>query len=302
MDNNNLANSNALAPTAAAPETQTPAQPTAPKNKSKYTKIILICTIAAICLTIGILVVLANVKITKPTTPEADTPTNATIPSIPTEPEDPTEPEEPEPIITQSGNTDYATLEKTIIPARDDNGRIADHVRGKTDSKVIVIEYADMQCPGCGAMMSRMSTVYQEYKDRVAFVFRHYPISGHPKAMPAAIATEAAGRQGYFWEMTEALYVGQNSWVSLSDSSLNSYFLSVFKQVAPSGNPEKFSKDLSNASIKTKIQFDAMLGRDYAKIPGTPSIFVNGVLIDDFTTYESFINTLKAKINAELKK
>ena len=302
MDSNNSTDQSAPAPAVVAPETQTPTptQPDKPQKNPKYTRIILICVVAAVCLMICAIILIASAKPTEPTEPLSDNPP-ALNPPAPNEPEEPEEPSE-DPVLNKQSGTDYAALEKTIIPARDDNGRIPDHVRGKTNSKVIVIEYADMQCPGCGAMMPRMTAVYQEYKDRVAFVFRHYPIKSHSKAMPAAIAAEAAGQQGYFWEMTEALYASQATWTNTPDSSLNSNFVSVFKQIAPKGNVEKFTKDLNNANLKTKIQFDAMLGGEYADIPGTPSIYVNGTLIDDFTTYDSYINTLKTKIDAELKK
>ena len=300
MDNNDFTNQNAPAP--AAPISETPA-PENPKPKSKYTKVILICTMIAACLIACLVLILSNVTITKPTEPANNNQPVATDSPDP-EPTDPDpEPDpEPDPVVGTPESTDYAKLEKTIIPARSDNGRIPDHVRGKTDSTVVVIEYADLQCPGCASMMPRMTAVYQQYQSRVAFVFRHYPISGHQKAMPAAIAAEAAGQQGYFWEMTEALYSKRDSWVNAPDSSLNSIFLSIFKSVASSGNAEKFTKDLNNANLKTKIQFDAMLGKEYAKIPGTPTVYVNGTMIDDFTTFDSFINTLKAKIDAELKK
>ena len=61
---------------------------------------------------------------------------------------------------------DYNTYDSTkILEANNDNGNIADHVRGKADSKVVVIEYADLSCPGCASMMPRMSKLYEEYGD-----------------------------------------------------------------------------------------------------------------------------------------
>ncbi len=301
MDNNTPANQLDQATPTPGPIAPTPNQ----NPKPKYTKIILVCLITAICLIIGVVVVLANVDM-KPTTdanPVADTNSTSDIPSDPENPDpDPTDSVSNEtPSTDAPASIDYVALGKTIIPARDDNGRIPDHVRGKADSNVIVVEYADFQCPGCASMMPRMSTVYAEYKDRVAFVFRNYPINGHQKAMPAAIAAESAGLQGYFWEMTEALYANRETWINTPDSGLNSVFLTIFKQVAPSGNTEKFTKDLTSTNIKKKIEFDRTLG-SAAKLSGTPSIYVNGVLVDDFTTFDSFINTLKKTIEAELKK
>ena len=90
---------------------------------------------------------------------------------------------------------DYNTYDSTkILEANNDNGNIADHVRGKADSKVVVIEYADLSCPGCASMMPRMSKLYEEYGDRVAFVFRHFPIKGHQNSRSARLARSNGSR------------------------------------------------------------------------------------------------------------
>jgi protein-disulfide isomerase len=64
----------------------------------------------------------------------------------------------------------------------------------------VVIEYADYECPFCAALHERLSSL------EVRLVFRHFPVrSSHPRAWPAATAAEAAGAQGRFWAMHDAL-------------------------------------------------------------------------------------------------
>lgn len=75
-----------------------------------------------------------------------------------------------------------------------------DHVRGPADAPLI-IEYADYECPFCAALHGRLTALHQ-----VQLAFRHFPVrSSHPRAWAAAGAAEAAGAQGHFWAMHDAL-------------------------------------------------------------------------------------------------
>src|SRR5664279_5031157 len=70
-----------------------------------------------------------------------------------------------------------------------------DHLLGNKDSKVVLIEYADFQCPGCKAAYPVVKTVTDEFKGSVAFVYRYMPLTTiHPNAKASAAAAEAAGR------------------------------------------------------------------------------------------------------------
>lgn len=191
-----------------------------------------------------------------------------------------------------------------IIGANDANGNIADHVRGKEDSKVVLVEYADLQCPGCAAAMPNIHKIYEDYGDRVAFIFRNYPVSGHQNARAAAAAAESAGFQGYFWEMIETIYANRADWISESGSSRTAAFVSLFKDIAPEGDVEKFEKDMNNSAIETKISFDQRLGREVDKINATPAFLVNGRAIDvsKAETQEDLKKQIEALLNEELAK
>ena len=152
-----------------------------------------------------------------------------------------------------------------------------DHVRGKRDSKVLVVEYADPQCPGCASLMPIMDRLYNKYGDKVAFVYRHYPISYHKNANAAAQAIEAAGKQGFFWEMLSAMFDGQNDWESISDEDkLLETFEDIFLDATDEeGDLEEFESDIKDSSIKEKISGDIADGKKDG-ISATPTVFVNG--------------------------
>jgi protein-disulfide isomerase len=75
-----------------------------------------------------------------------------------------------------------------------------DHLRGPGNAPLVIL-YADFECPFCAALHARL------HRSRVRVAFRHFPVrSSHPRAWPAACAAEAAGLQGRFWEMHDALF------------------------------------------------------------------------------------------------
>ncbi len=86
----------------------------------------------------------------------------------------------------------------------DDN----DHLRGKKDAKITILEYSDFECPFCGRFHPTMQQVMEQYGDQVRWVYRHFPLESiHPKARSLANASECAAEQDKFWEMADAVFV-----------------------------------------------------------------------------------------------
>lgn len=205
----------------------------------------------------------------------------------------------------QDVQPDYSSIDTSkIIEAREENGNIADHVRGNANSSVVVVEYADFQCPGCASMVPHLDTIYEKYKDDVAFVFRNFPISGHANARAASAAAEAAGRQGYFWEMYETLYTNRNSWVEKTGEARTSTMAELFAGIAKDGDINQFRVDLSDENITKKIDFDYTLGKEYDNVTATPSIYVNGEWVDvtDVETFDEVEELVSKEIDEALQK
>lgn len=186
----------------------------------------------------------------------------------------------------------------SILPATADSGNIADHVTGKTDSKVLLIEYGDYQCPSCGSAYPNVKSLMNDYGDRIALVFRNFPLTSiHPNARAGAAAAEAAGLQGKYWEMHDLLYENQDSWTGLDASKRTDAFVSFADQLKLDSS--KFTSDLSASNVNKKISFDISLGKQNS-VSATPTFFLNGEKLDDATSggiVQGDLTAIKAKLD-----
>ena len=169
------------------------------------------------------------------------------------------------------------TNSATVASAQ--NGEIADHVYGKADSKVVFVEYGDFQCPSCGGAYAQVKSATEEYKDKVAFIFRNFPLTTkHPNARAAAGAAEAAGLQNKYWEMHDVLYEGQSSWENLTGDNRTNVFVGYAKQLGL--DTEKFKTDLASSAVNKKISFDQAIGKKIG-VNATPTFYLNGKQLSD---------------------
>jgi protein-disulfide isomerase len=114
--------------------------------------------------------------------------------------------------------------------------------------------------------MPLFEQVLDKYPDSVKIIFKHYPLPFHKQALPAALASMAAGEQGRFWEYHDELFLHQNS---LSSEK----YLEIAQNMGL--DLKKFSLDMMRPSIRKKIKKDISDGKK-AGVTGTPTIFVNG--------------------------
>ena len=140
-------------------------------------------------------------------------------------------------------------------------------VRGPTDAKVTVVEFADYQCPFCGQAEGLMTQVLASYPKEVRLVYKQFPLSTiHPQAMAASKAALAAGRQGKYWEMHDLLFRNQHD---LSPEKLSELAGSLQLDVM------QFEKDMESPEVLAQISREQQEGKS-ADVVGTPTIFVNG--------------------------
>jgi protein-disulfide isomerase len=147
----------------------------------------------------------------------------------------------------------------------------SDHVRGRFDAAVTLVEYGDYQCPFCGRAYHVVEDVLDRVGDDVRYVYRHFPLSQiHPHAPLAAQAAEAAFAQGKFWPMHSALFESQDA-LELDDLMRYARGLGL--------NVEQFVEELQSGAHAPKVASDFRSGVR-SGVNATPTFFVDGQRLD----------------------
>jgi protein-disulfide isomerase len=168
-----------------------------------------------------------------------------------------------------------------------------DHVNGPTSAKAQLVVYGDFECPACGAYEPMINAVKNSFGDKVALVFRHYPLPQHKFAQITSQAAEAAALQGKFWEMHDLLYAKQSTWSTANNikETLTGYASELKLDTT------KFNADLETSTIKDRIQRDITSGNSY-NIPGTPTFFLNGQEVQLPVTQQSLTDKINVILNS----
>jgi protein-disulfide isomerase len=144
--------------------------------------------------------------------------------------------------------------------------------RGDANAAVTIIEFTDFQCAACGAMYPVMEDVLKSYGNRVRFVIRDFPLTtAHPNAFRAAQAASAANAQGKFWEYIDILFRNQST---LDADSLKKYATQIGL------DRKRFDLEFESGKYDADIRRDIEDGEMYG-IEGTPTIFINGVMLTE---------------------
>lgn len=148
------------------------------------------------------------------------------------------------------------------------NANIAsnDHVLGPNEAEVTIVEYGDFQCPFTARANAALKDLRDRAGVRMRLVYRHFPLDKHPLAEPAAEAAEAAGAQGKYWEMHDALFAHQ---AELSPHTLLVIAESLDLDVA------RFREDMLGGRHEPRVMSDMERGKQEG-VEKTPTFFING--------------------------
>jgi len=167
------------------------------------------------------------------------------------------------------------------------------HIRGKPDAPVTLEEFGDFQCPPCGQFAGFAEELLKEYDSRLRVVFRNFPLPAHEHAREAAMAAEAAGFQGKFWEMHDTLYREQSAWSTAPNTR------ELFESYAGTLglDMDQFKKDMDSDKARQRVDSDHALG-DSLGIKVTPTLFINKRPVEQ---QQKNPDGLRAAINAALE-
>ncbi|MBM2817839.1 MAG: Protein-disulfide isomerase [Parcubacteria group bacterium] len=164
----------------------------------------------------------------------------------------------------------------------------SDWIRGSKESKVIITEYSDFQCPACASYYGVVKQIHKDFGDKLAIIYRNFPLRQiHKNAEIAALSAEAAGKQNKFWEMHDMLFENQKKWEF--EKNAKEIFVGYAQELGL--NSEQFKLDLDSKEIKEKVEADYQSGVK-AGVNHTPTFFVNGEEIQNPRSYEEFKNII----------
>jgi NhaA family Na+:H+ antiporter len=170
-----------------------------------------------------------------------------------------------------------------------------DHIRGGPPGAgvIVLVLYGDYLCPYCRRLRHVLRALREKLGARMAYVFRHFPKEqAHPGATFASRAAEAAGLQGRFWEMHDALYAREPP---LGRDEV----LAIMRTLDL--DEQRFAADLERDDIGVHIEEDLADGQR-AGVVGTPTVFIDGVRYDGAWDYFSMLEALERPLGARVER
>jgi protein-disulfide isomerase len=166
----------------------------------------------------------------------------------------------------------------SLDPPRQQVAAAGRPARGPENAPVEIIEFSDFQCPYCLRAEPAVRQVLSTYGDKVRLVYRHFPLSNHPNARPAAEAAACAAEQGKFWEYHDRLFANPTK-LSPTDFKDDAAGLGL--------DAARFDSCVADRKYTKDIEADMKAGEE-AGVNGTPAFFINGRLLSGAQPFEAF--------------
>lgn len=192
-------------------------------------------------------------------------------------------------VVANNAPADKPKASDAATLVRDDSHKLST----ASDKKVTIVEFLDFECEACGANYADVERIVAEYKDKITYVIRYFPISSHKNANLAAQSVEAASKQGKFTEMYRKMYDNQTEWAE-KQVAQTAIFARYASEIGL--NMEQFNKDVADAATIARVKKDSTDGESLG-VNSTPTFFFNGEQLQGLQKYE----VLKQKIDAALK-
>jgi protein-disulfide isomerase len=176
------------------------------------------------------------------------------------------------------------------VPADVTEVRDDEHIKGNPEARATLIEYSDFQCPACALYAPIVDQLVNEFPDDLRVVYRHFPLTqSHRNAFAAAKASEAAARQGKFWEMHDKIFENLSGWSVLSNPK--DVFVSYARELEL--DEEMFINDFDGSETESRVRADIASG-NLLRVNATPTFLLNGRRVTNITGYEDFRSRIQA--------
>ncbi len=138
--------------------------------------------------------------------------------------------------------------------------------RGPETAPIVMVEFSDFECPYCAKATGEIKQIMAAYPNQIRLVYKQFPLSMHPHAGMAALASLAAEEQGKFWELHDLMFSHYRE--------LSGEHILAWAQELGLDMP-KFKAAMEDPKYKAEVDKDMQDG-EFVGVNGTPAIFING--------------------------
>lgn len=183
--------------------------------------------------------------------------------------------------LASGGGGTAATEPVPVVVSNEELSRVQGISVGREDAPVVIYEFADFQCPGCGDFATFTAPLVKERlvdTGRVRFVYYDFPLPQHQNAFLAARAARCANDQDRFWDYHDILYGRQARWSLMANPT--DFFEDLAEELGLDGDAfgACLRSDRYQEEVTRSLQLGQMLG-----VRSTPTLFVNMKRIEQQT-------------------
>lgn len=157
--------------------------------------------------------------------------------------------------------------------------------KGDPNAPVVLVEFADYECPYCQKVNPQIQQLKKEFGDKLTIAFKDFPLPMHHSAEKAAEAARCAGQQGKYWEYHDVLFYSKQ--LEIDDLKEHARVLKL--------DGDQFDACLDSGREAEVVQKDLEEGKQLG-LTGTPSFFING----HFFSGVIDVGTLRDLVNQQL--
>ncbi len=169
----------------------------------------------------------------------------------------------------------------------------ASHRLSTSDSpEATMVAFMDLECKACSAAFTEIEALRSDYGDRVTFIFRYFPIASYYNSENAAVALEAAARQGRLEDMYVQLFTTQDEWGGQQVSQAEAFRVYAYELGL---DLAQYGQDVDSPDVRARVLLDLEEGRAMG-VDATPAIYINDVRLV-LTSIQDIRAALEAVLN-----
>ncbi len=180
-----------------------------------------------------------------------------------------------------------ANINVLLMPPSADIDIAKAYTKGAPDAPVVFVEFADYECPYCQKVNPQIQQLKKDYGDKLAIVYKDFPLPMHHGSEKAAEAARCAGEQGKFWEYHDVLFYSKQ--VEVDALKEHARVLKL--------NGDTFDTCLDSGKEANAVKQDLEEAKSLG-LTGTPSFFVNGHFVSGVIDYATLRDIVNQQLNA----